>query len=287
MDGVQTREHLEDEGRGRVFARRCLLVLIALSIGTATDARPQETSLLEQVERLADRGELLEARQALERWRTEAEGSSPSEERARGWFLTARLEENGDAAELHYLRVVIEGSSSPYADDALLRLAQLNYARGEYERAVEYLGRLRRDYPTSEHGPEALLWVARSARARGDPDRACSAADQGLQELPPGDAELEAVLREEKSTCRQVATTYTVQVAAFQDEEAAQRLARQLLEQGYDAWVLNATPRDPLYRVRIGRGLIEGEAQALLQRLLREGRSPFLVSQAGTPRDEN
>ncbi len=254
-----------------------LLIALALAV---REAAAQEASLLDQAERHAGAGETREARQALARWESEYGESAPLALRARAWFLAGRLSEEGAEAELHYLRVIIEGSSTEYADDALLRLAQYKHARAEYARVVEYLGRLRRDYPTSEHGPVALLWIARAAAELGDAERACAAAEQGLAELSPADTLLEAALREAQAGCRARVRTYTVQVAAFQDEVAAQELAGTLLRQGFDAWVLNATEHDPLYRVRVGRGLIEGEAEALMERLIVAGYSPFLVSQA-------
>ena len=254
-------------------------VLAGLAAGLPVRAVAQQETQLDLAERLADQGEVGQARQALARWESEHGESAPSDERARAWYLGARLANDGPAAELLYLRVIIEGSSTRYADNALLRLAQYKYAQKDYAGVVEYLGRLRRDYPTSEHGPEALLWIARSERALGDAERACAAADQGLLEVAPTDVELEVALREERSGCRETTRTYTVQVAAFKDEMAAQNIARELLTTGYDAWVLNATPDDPIYRVRVGRGLVESEAEALLERLTRVGYSPFLVSQ--------
>ncbi|UCC73346.1 MAG: SPOR domain-containing protein [Gemmatimonadota bacterium] len=261
----------------RALASAVLVGCCALAL--AGSAWPQDTSLLDQAERLADRGENREARQALLRWQSDFAESAPLEQQARAWFLTGRLAEDGEEAELQYLKVVIEGSTTPYADDALLRLAQYKYAREEYAKVVEYLSRLRRDYPTSEHGPEALLWVSRAARAMGDTQRACAAVEQGLLELAPGDSLLDRALREERMACGASEQSYTVQVAAFRDEAAAQSLARELLIAGYDAWVLAATPDDPIYRVRVGRGLLEAEAQGLLERLVGEGHSPFLVSQ--------
>ncbi len=246
-------------------------------------AGAQET-LLDRAETLADRGEAREARETLARWEKDFSVSAPSEQLARAWFLAARLADDGAAAELHYLRVVIEGSTSPYADDALLRLGQLKIAQEENARAIEYLGRLRRDYPTSEHGPEALLWIARAARALGDSQRACAAAEQGAREVAPSDTLLARSLSEERADCREVSRTYAVQVAAFKEEAAALSLARRLLSAGYDAWVLNATERDPVYRVRVGRQLTAGEAKAMVERLTRAGHSPFLVSQAAAGR---
>ncbi len=254
-------------------------LVVGLVVALPGMAATQEASLLDQAESLADRGEAREALQALARWESDFGESAPLEERARAWFLAGRLTEGGEEAELHYLRVIIEGSTTRYADDALLRLGQYKYAQSEYTKVVEYLGRLRRDYPTSEHGPEALLWVARASRQLGDADRACSAAAQGLMEISPADTLLERSFREEQAGCNELERTYTVQVAAFRDEQAAQNLARELLIDGYDAWVLSATPGDPIYRVRVGRGLIEAEADALIERLSDAGHSPFLVVQ--------
>ena len=238
----------------------------------------QDGSLLDRVEQLADSGDALEARQALQRWEREFAGGASAEDQARAWFLAARLAEDAEVAEVNYLRVVIEGSTSRYADDALLLLGQYKYALGDYAKVIDYLGRLRRDYPTSEHAATALLWIARAARSQGDSERACSAAEQGLREVAPLDTLLEHAMAETRAGCRDASGNYTVQVAALKDESAAQRLARDLLSAGYDAWVLNATPRDPFFRVRVGRGLLEAEAQALLERLARDGHSPFLVA---------
>lgn len=263
---------------GAVAGKAVLLIcLVSGTVGA------QEGSLLDEVERLTNRGEVQDARQALARWQSDYGESAPMEQRARAWFLSGRLADDAPSAELEYLRVIIEGSTTPYADDALLRLAQYKYAQGEYGRAIEYLGRLRRDFPTSEHAAAGLLWISKAARATGDVERACDAAEQGLRELSPADTALDRSLREERETCRVAPRSYTVQVAALKDEVAAQSLARELLSKGFDAWILNATPQDPLYRVRVGRDLVEGEAQALMDRLSGAGYSPFLVSQARSP----
>jgi len=264
-----------DMMRGALF---CGLLLVSFST-----AASQGVSLLEQAERLADRGEASEARLALARWESDHGAAAPLDLQARAWLLAGRLADDGAEAELHYLRVTIEGSSTQYADDALLRLGQYKYAVDDHTGAIEYFWRLRRDYPTSEHGPTALLWISRAARGNGDGKRACEAADQGLAELAPGDTVLYAALQEEQVKCRATERSYTVQVAAFREESSAQDLARKLLSQGFDAWVLNATTRDPLFRVRVGRRLAGAEAEALLQRLTQAGHSPFLVSQTESP----
>jgi tetratricopeptide (TPR) repeat protein len=259
--------------------------LAGLLLAAPSFAPAQDESLLDRAERLADRGDAEAARQALAQWEREVGGRAPLAERARAWFLAGRLAEEGAAAELNYLRVVIDGSTTPYADDALLRLAQYKHAQGEYARALEYLEQLRRDYPTSEHRVAALLWISKSASALGDAESACAAVERGLRELAAGDTLLQRAFREERAACGAALRTYSVQVAAFREAAAAQSLARELLERGFDAWVLEATPRDPLYRVRVGRGLIEAEAEALAERLVRAGYSPFLVSRAADAKE--
>ncbi len=264
----------------------CACAVVLLSLIQAPGARAQE-SLLDQVEQLADRGETPAARDILGRWEREYLPQASRDDQARAWFLKARLEEDASQAELLYLRVVVEGSSSRYADDALLRLGQYKYTASEPSKAIDYLARLRRDYPTSEHGPTALLWIARASHALGNSKTSCSAAAQGLKEAAPADTLLVQALDEAQAGCTEAIGTYSVQVAALQDSQAASSLASSLMENGYDAWILNASPQDPLYRVRIGRGLGEGEAQALLRLLEADGFSPFLVSQSAGPKGGN
>ena len=255
-------------------------VWLLVGVGGMRPVTAQEDSALDRAERLADEGETREARQTLANWESEHGESAPLDDRVRAWYLGARLTEDGSDAELLYLRVIIEGSSTRYADDALLRLGQYMFTAQDYDRSIDYMGRLRRDYPTSEHGPEALLWIARSAQAMGDSERSCAAAEQGLSELAPAaNPDLEISLLEQSRGCRNAEGSYTVQVAAFRDEVAAQNLARELLSMGFDAWVLDATDEDPVYRVRVGRRLIRGEAEALHERLTRMGYSPFIVQQ--------
>lgn len=260
-----------------VAAAACVVVL-CVAIPSAARAA-QGAAGLDSVEALTERGEIVEARRVLQRWLSDSGGGASPAQRARASFLQGRLSEEGAEAEFHYLRVVIDGSSSPYADDALLRLGQYRLAEGNPAKAIEYLGRLRRDYPTSEHGAAALLWITRAAVALGDRERACAAAAQGLREAPPNDSSLVRLLREARAGCQAPSGAYAVQVAALRDAAAAQSLANDLLAEGFDAWILNASPGDPFYRVRVGRGLSEAQADALADRLVQAGYSPFLVSE--------
>jgi hypothetical protein len=77
-------------------------------------------------------------------------------------------------------RVAVEYSSSSWADDALLRLAQLDFATGELERATRDLERLRLDYSTSPLYPQAAFWAARIYFDLRKPPSACRWIAEGL-----------------------------------------------------------------------------------------------------------
>jgi hypothetical protein len=77
-------------------------------------------------------------------------------------------------------RVAVEYSSSSWADDALLRLAQLDFATGELERATRDLERLRLDYSTSPLYAQAAFWAARIYFDLRKPPSACRWIAEGL-----------------------------------------------------------------------------------------------------------
>jgi DNA polymerase-3 subunit delta len=87
-----------------------------------------------------------------------------------------------DAAEMRrqLQRVAVEYSSSNWADDALLRLVQLDYASGNLDGAARNLERVRRDYPGSALLPQAAYWAARTYFDQKKSDLACRWIADGL-----------------------------------------------------------------------------------------------------------
>jgi cell division septation protein DedD len=77
-------------------------------------------------------------------------------------------------------RVAVEYSSSSWADDALLRLVQLDYASGNLEGAARNLERIRLDYPGSALLPQASYWAARTYFDQKSPELACRWIADGL-----------------------------------------------------------------------------------------------------------
>jgi len=91
-------------------------------------------------------------------------------------------------------RVAVEYSTSSWADDALLRLVQLDYASGNLEGAARNLERIRSDYPGSALLPQASYWAARTYFDQKSPELACRWIADGLGQAR-GNVELENQLR--------------------------------------------------------------------------------------------
>ena len=77
-------------------------------------------------------------------------------------------------------RVAVEYPLSPWADDALLLLAESDYAGGNLPGTVRDLERIRKDFPASPILPKAAVWAARTYFDMGNQRAACSWLAAGL-----------------------------------------------------------------------------------------------------------
>jgi DNA polymerase III subunit delta len=111
-----------------------------------------------------------------------------------------------DAADMRrqLQRVAVEHSSSSWADDALLRLVQLDYASGNLDGAARNLERLRRDYPGSSLLPQTSYWAARTYFDQKNPAVACRWLGEGLA-ASRGNVELENQLGYLNQRCPRLA----------------------------------------------------------------------------------
>src|ERR1700682_3031283 len=104
-------------------------------------------------------------------------------------YWRASLASNAADAESDYKHIVIDYPLAPQAEDALLRLAQLELARGDREGALIHLQRIPRDYPRSKSLARASYWTARVLFEKNDIPSACAANASALAQA--GDAEIE------------------------------------------------------------------------------------------------
>lgn len=104
-------------------------------------------------------------------------------------YWRASLASNAADAESDYKHIVVDYPLAPQAEDALLRLAQLELARGDREGALLHLQRIPRDYPRSKSLARASYWTARVFFEKNDVPNACAANANALMQA--GDAEIE------------------------------------------------------------------------------------------------
>jgi hypothetical protein len=87
-----------------------------------------------------------------------------------------------DAGEMRrqLQRVAVEYSGSSWADDALLRLVQMDYATHNLDGAARNLERLRLDYPATPLLPQAAYWAARTYFDQNNGALACRWLADGM-----------------------------------------------------------------------------------------------------------
>jgi hypothetical protein len=186
----------------------------------------------------------------------------------------------------------VEHPFAARAPDALLALAQLEFARGDRAAARRRFDRLLRDYPSGKHVARASLWSGRLAIEDRDHVAGCATLDAARALVGSNDVELRNQFDYFVAQCEQLPAAdtvvtpptaapppatvtdgqYSVQVAALNVRSEATSLASRLKERGFDVRVVGQTPR-----VRVGRYATRSEAAAALARMRASGVSGIVV----------
>jgi hypothetical protein len=97
-------------------------------------------------------------------------------------ILYAQAMVAGEAGEMrrHLQRIVVEYNGSSWADDALLRLVQMDYATRNLDAAARNLERLRLDYPQTPLVPQAAYWAGRTYFDLKTPGPGCRWLAEGM-----------------------------------------------------------------------------------------------------------
>jgi cell division septation protein DedD len=145
-------------------------------------------SLIARVRRLGESGSAAAGRTLADSALGAAkEGSSAY---ADALFARAAVAESPDAARKDYLRIVVDYSGSTRAEFALLRLAQMERARGDRTSARDYLRRLALEHPDGPSRAEGAYQLGRMMLEDGTPGPACAAFMEAKQRVAPENAEL-------------------------------------------------------------------------------------------------
>jgi hypothetical protein len=275
-------------------ARYVLPGLVACCLAAGSARAQAVDSVLVRIERLAISQDRASARALADSLLT----ALPSDDRRYPDALYWRGFSSSSAAdaERDYLRVSVEYPLSPRAPEALLALAQLEYARGDRVTARRRFDRLLREYPSGQHVARASYWSGRLAMDEGDDQAACGALRNARLAVTPNDVELTIQIdyllgqcaipvippdtgtRAPPSSGMQPAgRTFSIQVAAFSARGEANTLVTQLGNRGFDARVVGT--RSP-YRVRIGRYTTRAAAVSDLPRIRAAGFPAAFVVEA-------
>ena len=194
-----------------------------------------------------------------------------------------------------FQKVAVEYPTSEWADDALLRLAQMDFAVRNYAGAVRGLEQLRANDPSSPLMASAAYWAARSNFELGKTADACIWIDRGMASAG-SDVEARNQLEFLQGRCAAAADSsakasppaspppaqpaaglWGVQVAAVSSQASANSVLSQLKAMGATATV----DREPgnLYKVRV-TGLPSREAadSAVLAIKAKLGGNPFVLA---------
>jgi DNA polymerase-3 subunit delta len=160
------------------MAGRALSILCALSALSAFSAHAQTDPRLVEIISQAQQGQGDSARIKVQKLLA---ATSPTDTLYPQIIYTQAMV-SGDAADMRrqLQRIAVEYSSSSWADDALLRLVQLDYASGNLDGAGRNLERIRQDYPGSSLTPQAAYWGARTYFDQKKPDLACRWISEGM-----------------------------------------------------------------------------------------------------------
>jgi septal ring-binding cell division protein DamX len=223
-----------------------------------------------------------------------------------------------DAGEMRtgLQRIAVEYSTSAWADDALLRLVQMDYATHNLSGAARNLEKLRSDYPASNLISAASYWGGRVYFELNNPALGCRWLADGLAQSQ-GDIEQQNRLNYLNQRCANVPATasdstgaphdstkmaaadstrppsgsdstttsagpagktvYRIQVAAVGNKAAANDAERKARALGL---TVKTVHDKKLYKVRVGQYATRAEAQAAAAGLkVKLGGTPFVVSE--------
>ena len=161
---------------GRMSRAQCGLVLLFLAALPPCHLAAQ--SPLTAALRLAQDGRIDSARATLKRME---QSTVPTDTLFPGiLYSSALVAPTAEEVRRQLQRVIVEYPFSPWAEPAMIALAQLDYANGDPAATGRTLEKFRTDHATSTFYAVAALWGARAGFDLNDPRAACQWVSEGL-----------------------------------------------------------------------------------------------------------
>ncbi len=276
--------------------RRVLIFLSVLPVTPVLPLLGQTDPRLVEVIRDAQEGDSDSARMKVQQLLT---ATAPTDTLYPQIVYTQAMVAN-DASDMRrqLQRVAVEYSSSSWADDALLRLVQLDYASGNLDGAARNLERIRLDYPGSPLVPQASYWAARTYFDQKKPDLACRWIADGLKD-PSANLELQNQLRYLHQRCGQFAAASAPARADTQARAATPADSQPTIAATTSETTLSPAPPPPRpannpradsasaptaathYRIQISAVRSKATAESVAGKLKSKGFDPITVEEAG------
>jgi hypothetical protein len=259
------------------------LLLIAAALGLATSVvQAQEDSRLVAAVRLAQDGQGDSARAiVLTMLNRTPQTDTLYPQIVYTMGLVAR---DGADRGRNFRRVAIEFAGSSWADDALLGLAQEDFALVRAEESLRSLQRIRADYPSTPLLPQVAYWAARANFELRRTAEACRWLNEGLA-MAGEDLELQNQLGFYRPRCDSV----TSGEAAVEQPSASRdtTLTARPPETPADPPVTATTEPAPQpsggvgYSVQVAAVASDAAAEGTLRQLRSAGYDPHTVHEGG------
>lgn len=175
------------------------LILCAATAAGAQSAARAADATFARAQEMASDGNIVGGRALIDSVVKATSPTSPVYPQA--LYLRATLATNAADAESDYRHIVVDYPLAAQAEDALLRLAQLELARGDRDDALAHLQRIPRDYPRSKSIARASYWMARVLFEKNDVAAACAANTNALAQAAPGEVELRNQIEYQSQRC--------------------------------------------------------------------------------------
>jgi tetratricopeptide (TPR) repeat protein len=200
-----TRRETSPARRGAVFLRRvCVPALLTCftlpAVAGAQSAR--DSTLYLRAQQMVANGDAAGGRKLADSVANAAPTGTSAY--AEGLYWRATLAANARDSEQAYRQIIVDYPLSGRVPDALLRIGQLESARGENAAALQHFQRLVLEHPRSPLHAEASYWVARLYFDANDPPHACAANSDAMASAPASNVELKNRIDFQQQRCRGV-----------------------------------------------------------------------------------
>jgi tetratricopeptide (TPR) repeat protein len=157
-------------------------------------------------------------------------------------FALGLVESDGAQAIQYFNRIIQEHHNSPFADDALFRIAQYYYSQGNYKSSKGYFSLINRHYSSSKYKDESQYLYCQCLQAQGLVDSAKVFLKAFIKNVPQSPYVDYAVLDLEdlfyyddtsqntKNNILGSTQKYSIQVGAFSERKNAQKFISRLNE---------------------------------------------------------